>query len=186
MARKRERILALILALAFLIPTIGVSVALAWQVIQEGRQDDSAAVDTTTTTTEDVASTPDNTNKENKLEGTQMQDFTPGESVEKVQVVDLEKGTGEEVKKGDTITFDYTGALVSNGKIFQSSLDTGKPITYSLNDLIKGWQEGIPGMKVGGKRRLLIPSELGYGSASQPGIPANSDLVFDITVHSKQ
>jgi len=184
MARKRDRVLALILAFAFLVPTIGVSVALAWQVIQEGKQDDSSVVDTTTTT-DDTASTPDN-NKEDTLEGTQLQNFTPAGTVDKVQATDLKVGTGEEVKKGDTITFDYTGALAANGKIFQSSLDTGKPITYSLNDLIKGWQEGIPGMKVGGKRRLMIPAALGYGSASQPGIPANSDLVFDITVHAKQ
>jgi FKBP-type peptidyl-prolyl cis-trans isomerase len=183
MARRRDRVLALILVLAFIVPTIGVSVALAWQVIQEGRQDE-APVDTTTTSN-DTASTPDNTKKEGALEGTQLQDFNPVNAVDKVQVVDLKVGTGEEVKAGDTITFDYTGALAANGKIFQSSLDTGKPITYSLNDLIKGWQEGIPGMKVGGKRRLLIPAAQGYGSAEQPGIPANSDLVFDITVHEK-
>lgn len=176
MARKRDRIFAFVMAMAFLITTVGVSVSVIWQIVQDNKENKA---------TEAVV----DANKEDdkvKLAGTKLENFTPVEKVDAVQAIDLEAGTGEEVKKGDTLTFDYTGALAKDGTIFQSSLDSGQPITYSLNDLIPGWQEGIPGMKVGGKRRLLIPAAQGYGSAEQPGIPANSDLVFDITVHEKK
>jgi FKBP-type peptidyl-prolyl cis-trans isomerase len=176
MARKRERVFAIVVASAFLLSTIGVSAAVVWQIMQDGKNNKA---DTTTLD-------PNTTSNTNKLEGTQMDNFTPVAKVDKLETIDLEVGTGDEIKAGDTLTFDYTGALASTGKIFQSSLDTGAPITYSLNDLIPGWQEGIPGMKVGGKRRLLIPSAKAYGSQEQSGIPANSDLVFDITVHSKK
>lgn len=74
----------------------------------------------------------------------------------------------------------YTGWLV-NGSVFDSSRPKGRPLDqYPLKDLIKGWQQGVPGMKVGGVRRLLIPSDLGYGPQNKPGIPANSTLVFEM------
>ncbi|NCS82876.1 FKBP-type peptidyl-prolyl cis-trans isomerase, partial [Candidatus Saccharibacteria bacterium] len=74
-----------------------------------------------------------------------------------------------------------TGALAKNGIIFQSSHDFGKPATFGLDQVIAGWTKGVPGMKVGGTRRLVIPAEQAYGSSSPaPNIPANSDLVFDI------
>ncbi|HTB49185.1 MAG TPA: FKBP-type peptidyl-prolyl cis-trans isomerase, partial [Verrucomicrobiae bacterium] len=81
-------------------------------------------------------------------------------------------------------TVDYTGAVASTGIIFQSSKDTGQPATLSLSQVIAGWSQGIPGMKVGGTRRLLIPAGLAYGSnpPSGSGIPANADLVFDVTL----
>ena len=70
---------------------------------------------------------------------------------------------------------------VKNGIIFQSSLDFGDPITFGLDQVISGWTHGVPGMKVGGTRRLVIPAEQAYGASSPaPNIPANSDLVFDI------
>jgi FKBP-type peptidyl-prolyl cis-trans isomerase len=177
MARKRDRIFALVMALAFLITTVGVSVTVILQIIQDNK--DNKKVETAAGQSTDV---------ENKdmLQGTKLENFTPVDKVDSVQVQDIEVGTGDEIKKDDTITFDYTGALAKDGTIFQSSLDSGQPANFPLGDLIPGWQEGIPGMKVGGKRRLLIPSAQGYGSAAQPGIPANSDLVFDITVHKNQ
>ena len=82
---------------------------------------------------------------------------------------------------GATITAHYTGALVADGTIFQSSHDFGEPITFPLSRVIAGWTEGVPGMKVGGTRRLIIPSEKAYGSVrAAANIPPNSDLVFDI------
>ncbi len=89
-------------------------------------------------------------------------------------------GTGPEVAKGGTVTAHYTGALAKDGTIFQSSKDSGKPFTAPLTGVIPGWQEGIPGMKVGGTRRLVIPASLAYGDKATGTIPANSDLVFDI------
>ncbi len=114
-------------------------------------------------------------------EGTKLADFVPLGQVGALEVKDIEVGSGEEVKPGDTISAHYTGALCKNGVIFQSSHDFGKPATFGLDQVIAGWTEGVPGMRVGGMRRLVIPSDMAYGSSSPaPNIPANSDLVFDI------
>lgn len=114
-------------------------------------------------------------------EGTKLPNFEPRESVAELEIIDIEVGTGEEVRPGATITAHYTGALVKNGIIFQSSHDFGKAITFPLSGVIAGWTQGVPGMKVGGTRRLIIPAEMAYGAKSPaPNIPANSDLVFDI------
>jgi peptidylprolyl isomerase len=122
-----------------------------------------------------------NPNAQPQLEGTQLSGFTPAGPVTQLEILDTVPGTGDEVKPGDTITAHYTGALVATGVIFQSSHDRGEPVTFGLNQVIKGWTEGVPGMKVGGTRRLLIPAAMAYGSASPaPNIPPNSDLVFDI------
>lgn len=114
-------------------------------------------------------------------EGTKLHNFEPQGDVKELEIIDVEVGTGEEVKPGATITAHYTGALCKNGIIFQSSFDFGDPITFELDQVIAGWTRGVPGMKVGGTRRLVIPAEQAYGAASpSPNIPANSDLVFDI------
>ena len=116
-----------------------------------------------------------------RLEGTKLADFTPVASVLELQVIDIIEGTGETVPENATITAHYTGALCKDGTIFQSSHDFGEPITFGLNQVIAGWTKGVPGMKVGGTRRLVIPSQLAYGSArAAANIPPNSDLVFDI------
>lgn len=116
-----------------------------------------------------------------KYEGTKLPNFEPRESVDQLEIIDTEIGTGREVETGATIKAHYTGALVKNGIIFQSSHDFGDAITFSLSQVIQGWTDGVPGMKIGGTRRLVIPANQAYGSASPaPNIPANSDLVFDI------
>ena len=120
-----------------------------------------------------------------KLAGTQLANFTPVATVPQLQETDITPGTGAVVKASDTITVDYTGAVAATGIIFQSSLDSGQTATFGLNQVIPGWTQGIPGMKVGGTRRLLIPANLAYG-ANPPagsGIPATAALVFDVTVH---
>ncbi len=119
------------------------------------------------------------------LKGTQLQNFTPVASVPELQKVDLTEGQGTEVKSTDTVTVDYTGAVAATGKIFESSKDSGQPATFGLNQVIKGWTDGVPGMKVGGTRRLVIPAAQAYGASSpSPDIPANADLVFDITLQA--
>lgn len=116
-----------------------------------------------------------------KYEGTKLPNFEPRETVNELEKTDTEVGTGAEAQPGATVTVHYTGALVKNGIIFQSSHDFGNPITFGLDQVIAGWTEGVPGMKVGGTRRLVIPAEKAYGDASPaPNIPAKSDLVFDI------
>lgn len=91
-------------------------------------------------------------------------------------------GTGAEAKSGDTVEVHYTGTL-TNGSTFDSSLDRGTPFSFPLGGgmVIKGWDLGIAGMKVGEKARLTIPPELGYGAMGYPPvIPANATLVFEV------
>jgi FKBP-type peptidyl-prolyl cis-trans isomerase len=125
-----------------------------------------------------------------KLKGTLLQDFTPlGKKgkVTELEVIDLVVGEGEEVPADATITAHYTGALVTDGTIFESSLDSGRPATFGLNQVIDGWTRGVPGMKVGGTRRLVIPSDLAYGQRrASSTIGPNSDLVFDIELIAVQ
>jgi FKBP-type peptidyl-prolyl cis-trans isomerase len=111
-----------------------------------------------------------------------MQDFTPVDSVKELQIDDRVAGTGAVVEASDTVTCHYTGAVAKTGEVFQTSHDFGKPISFPLNGVIAGWTQGVPGMKVGGTRRLLIPAALAYGDRPPygSGIPANADLVFDI------
>lgn len=117
-----------------------------------------------------------------QLEGTKLTGFTPaGSPATELEILDTVPGTGDEVQPGATITAHYTGALAADGTIFQSSHDRGEPVTFGLNQVIQGWTQGVPGMKVGGTRRLIIPAALAYGANSPaPNIPPNSDLVFDI------
>lgn len=120
-------------------------------------------------------------NDSQKLEGTKLANFTAIEKVMDLEAIDLVVGEGDVVSPGDTITAHYTGALAVDGTIFQSSHDFGEPVTFGLDQVISGWTQGVPGMKVGGTRRLVIPAEMAYGANSPaPNIPANSDLVFDI------
>jgi peptidylprolyl isomerase len=98
-------------------------------------------------------------------------------------VKDLIKGSGPEAQLGKSITVNYVGELYHGGKVFDASWKRGEPTTFGLEQgkLIAGWTQGIPGMKVGGRRELIIPSALAYGAkGSPPSIPANAPLVFVI------
>jgi FKBP-type peptidyl-prolyl cis-trans isomerase len=98
-----------------------------------------------------------------------------------VEIWDVKEGKGEAVKPGATVVIHYTGWLTDDkGTKFDSSVDRGEKAEFPLGNLIKGWQEGIPGMKPGGVRRLKIPADLGYGEKARGKIPANSTLVFEI------
>ena len=99
-----------------------------------------------------------------------------------LQYIDLIVGTGATPQAGQTVTVHYTGWL-ENGKKFDSSLDRGQPFSFPLGAgrVIKGWDEGVQGMKVGGKRKLIIPSNLGYGARGAGGvIPPNATLIFEV------
>ena len=122
-------------------------------------------------------------NNSEKLEGTLLQNFTPlgKNKVTELEIIDTVIGDGAEVPVGATITAHYTGALCADGTIFQSSHDFGDAITFGLSQVVEGWTKGVPGMKIGGTRRLVIPATMAYGSArASASIPPNSDLVFDI------
>lgn len=99
-----------------------------------------------------------------------------------LEYVDLRKGSGAEAKAGKTVKVHYTGWLADSKKKFDSSVDRHEPIAFKLGVgmVIKGWDEGIEGMKVGGRRQLRIPAKLGYGErGAGEAIPPNSDLIFD-------
>lgn len=95
---------------------------------------------------------------------------------------DIRVGEGAEVQPGATVTVNYCGVGYGGQTVFDSSWSRGEPITFPLDNLILGWQEGIPGMKVGGQRLLVIPGELAYGEGGGPGIAPNETLVFVIEV----
>lgn len=99
-----------------------------------------------------------------------------------LQKEDLEKGTGPEAKKGDKVKVHYTGRLLKTNAKFDSSVGKDPfPFTIGKGGVIKGWDQGVPGMKVGGKRKLTIPADLAYGAkGSPPKIPPNAALVFEI------
>ena len=102
-----------------------------------------------------------------------------------LKYVDEVVGTGASPRAGQSITVHYTGTL-EDGSKFDSSVDRGQPYTFNIGTgvVIKGWDEGIMTMKAGGKRRLIIPPALAYGSVSRPKIPANSTLIFEVELLS--
>ncbi|MCY4010662.1 MAG: FKBP-type peptidyl-prolyl cis-trans isomerase [Candidatus Saccharibacteria bacterium] len=113
-------------------------------------------------------------------EPTPISELAFSEPFEELKIEDLVLGGGEEVQFNSDVQLSYIGVLAKNGNQFDANVN----IELSLREgaLIEGWLNGIPGMRVGGKRRLFIPSELAYGSQSQGNIPANSDLIFDVEI----
>lgn len=169
-----RRAMWLSMALLFIVSGVGISAAIFWQFARQNDQNQNQ--------TENV----------NQLKGKPLADFTPVIEVSSLQKIDQKVGEGAEAKIGSTLTVIYTGAVAATGIVFDSSLDSGQPAQFELKGgpegLIQGWADGVPGMKVGGQRRLLIPAELAYGANPPPGsnIPANAALVFDITLISVQ
>jgi len=181
MARTRDRIIALTIAVFFFATSFAVSFLVIWQLYHDNKE-----AKTVNQSSSDTSSADKSQQSTGKLEGTKLANFTPVSQVDSLQKIDLQAGTGKEVQPGDTVTVDYTGAVAATGVIFQSSLDTGQPVSFPLGNVIKGWQDGIPGMKEGGKRRLIIPADQAYGATPPQGsgIPANAPLVFDVTLHT--
>lgn len=125
----------------------------------------------------------DRTNKKSEEIGNQQKTEMQTQSQIKTEI--LKEGSGEAAKEGNKITVHYTGWL-EDGKKFDSSLERGTPFAFTLGagQVIKGWDEGLVGTKVGEKLKLIIPPELGYGAAGIPGgpIPPNATLIFEIEV----
>lgn len=110
-----------------------------------------------------------------------------GPAPDKLVTKDLVMGTGAAAKAGDTVTVNYVGELFKNGKEFDSSWSRNQPASFPLTNggVIAGWVQGIPGMKVGGRRELIIPAKLAYGTrGNPPTIPPNSPLVFVVDLLS--
>ena len=113
------------------------------------------------------------------LAGTSLSNFTPVAKVDKLQIIDTQVGSGAAVKTNSTVTVAYTGAVAATGTIFQSSSDVngGQPIQFELSKVIKGWQDGMIGMKVGGQRRISFQQLTHMVPIRHPG------LVFQLTRH---
>lgn len=111
-------------------------------------------------------------------------DVVKTSEVEGILIEDIKLGEGYEVKPGGAVVAHYHGTLKADPTVvFDSSFERGEPIPFPLSGVIEGWQKGVPGMKIGGVRRLTIPARLAYGDRSpSPKIPANSDLVFVIQI----
>jgi hypothetical protein len=135
---------------------------------------------------------PDALKVDEALKADQTQNQNAGDSLNNTTTMDLKietlkQGTGDKVvKSGDTLTVDYTGTL-EDGTKFDSSLDAGKPFTFTIGQgsVIKGWDQGLIGMKVGEERKLTIPASLGYGSTGAGDtIPPNATLIFTVKLIS--
>lgn len=125
----------------------------------------------------------------NTTNATNKEARTMTEKITELQKIDTQVGTGREAEPGFNVTVHYTGWLYDataedgKGKKFDSSLDRSQPFNFFLGggQVIQGWDEGFAGMKIGGKRTLIIPSEMGYGARGAGGvIPPNADLIFDV------
>ena len=130
-------------------------------------------------------SNSDNSNVLGKTDNT-MQKTTPSPTqVSELKIETLAEGTGTTAKNGDKLTVNYKGSLV-DGTQFDSSYDRGTPFTFVLGQgyVIKGWDMGMIGMRVGEKRRLTIPSSLGYGPRGTGPIPGNATLIFEVELLS--
>jgi peptidylprolyl isomerase len=115
-------------------------------------------------------------------------DKQPSRGAEGLRYIDLVEGTGDMARQGADVTVHYSGYLRDSTK-FDSSFDRGEPLTFRLGVgmVIRGWDEGIRTMKVGGKRKLIIPPHLAYGDRGIPGsIPPSSELVFDVELLSQK
>lgn len=190
MATPRQRIFAFVLAMLFLLSTVAFTGLVVYQ-MQQDRQNNEISGQFDTTNNESADADLDINNEQREadmLQGTKLENFEPVTGdVAQLQKIDIKEGDGEEVKPGATVTAHYTGAYATTGEIFQSSKDNGQPIPFGLDQVIPGWTEGVPGMKVGGTRRLIIPGGLAYGEAPEGYTPGSTarpmgPLVFDIEI----
>lgn len=136
-----------------------------------------------TSTEEGSAKETESTKKKTKPKVTVPKGAPP----KKLEAKDLEEGSGATAKAGDAVSVNYVGVNYKTGKEFDASWDRGEPFTFTLGagEVIPGWDQGVEGMKVGGRRELIIPPELGYGAAgAPPAIPPNETLVFVVDLEA--
>jgi peptidylprolyl isomerase len=150
--------------------------------VDEGFTDTDTDVpeDDTASTGATVTDDPHGVEVEGDLDSKPEITLPGGEPPAELVVVDLVEGDGAEASPGATVTAHYVGvSWLNDGEQFDASWDRGEPIAFPLDGVIAGWSEGLPGMRVGGRRLLVIPPEMGYGGASPtPAIAPNDPLVF--------
>ena len=159
-----QRVAILVIVAAFILSSLGLSGIVIWDMVNK----------------KDQSQAPEDIQKQ--LEQLKQQQSLGG----KVESTDLKVGTGKAAASGNKITVNYIGTL-KDGTKFDSSYDSGRPFSFSLGagEVIPGWDQGVVGMREGGKRKLIIPATLAYGDQSpSPKIPPNSDLIFEIELIS--
>jgi FKBP-type peptidyl-prolyl cis-trans isomerase len=147
------------------------------------REESSSTTSTTSTTASSSTASSETVKTPTSGPLSKEPKVTPpsGPPPEELETKELVKGKGAEAKVGDSVTVNYVGVLYKNGKVFNSSWESGAPASFTISkgSVIEGWVNGIPGMRVGGRRELIIPADEAYGKEGRPPtIPANSALVF--------
>jgi peptidylprolyl isomerase len=147
----------------------------------ENKADEALAKATATTSTPTAPAGTAKTPTSGPLSKEPKVAVPSGAAPSTLEIKDLIKGTGPEAKAGESVTVNYVGVLYKGGKVFDASWKRNEPFTFTLGkgQVIPGWDQGVAGMKVGGRRELIIPAALAYGAkGSPPTIPANAPLVF--------
>lgn len=180
----RQRAFALTIALIFLITTVATSVLVVMAIVNESKQSNTQ---TETTATGQIAQQEDSCTIGSETDQEVLpvpEIYKPAGDVTALEKTDLQPGSGEEIKAGDCVIAKYYGTLASNGEKFDENFTEPVGLIFSVGTgtVISGWDEGILGMKVGGTRRLVIPSDMAYGANGSGTIPANADLVFVVKV----
>ena len=183
--RKPVTLTSAVVGLGVALAACGGSTAPGVQLAPSGGQT-AAAVTTSTTSSTTTSSSSTSTTPLPAALKTKPAVVPPkGPAPKSLVIKDLIKGTGPAATASSTVTVQYVGVLYKNGRQFDASWNdgSGQPVTLPLSGVIQGWQRGIPGMRVGGRRELIIPPGLAYKNQAQAKIPANSTLVFVIDLH---
>ena len=175
---KVQRVFWFAMALMFLITSIGFSALVVWDINRQNKAQQSL---------QDKLKPPDQAKAGCSIGSASgyaaeavPEAFKPDGDVTKLESTDVTPGKGQAAKAGDCVFVKYNGTLATSGDKFDGNFDSANALKFSVGkgQVIKGWDQGLIGMKVGGERRLVIPSDLAYGSTGQGSIPANADLVF--------
>ncbi len=185
-----QRVAAFLLALLFLASTIATTAYVVWQINQDGlvseTAEEKAAADALAEQrkAQEAAGGAEACGSKTyaTVDPRPVPTTVKSDPVSELQKVDVKAGDGEEVQPGDCVAALYYGTLAKDGTKFDGNYEAGTPIEFSLSGVIQGWTDGLPGMKVGGVRRLVIPAAQAYGDQERSGIPANSDLVFEVEI----
>ena len=157
--------------------TLVTGLALSFSACTKNSDSESSSTGSAATNTAQTS----NMTAASNMQGNKMSAAPTAQSTDTLKIEDVKVGTGAEATAGKTVTVNYTGWL-TNGTKFDSSLDRNQPFKFHLGggQVIQGWDQGVVGMKIGGKRKLTIPASLGYGARGVGPIPPNSTLVFEV------
>lgn len=185
--KPHQRAFALTIAIIFLITTIATGALVVMAIIDDNKKsqsvpDTSQLDQNTAANAADSSCTIGQVSEQQALPAPEV--YKPEGDVTELQKTDLEAGSGQEVKSGDCVIAKYYGTLASSGEKFDENFTTTDALKFQVGtgNVIAGWDQGVVGMKVGGTRRLVIPSDMAYGENGSGAIPPNADLVFVVKV----